>query len=84
MMPPFLPHCGGCGSPMPKCMCHAHIAPTMPAPQPVVTRFRKAGFYTVCEICGLAVEWCKGHALPEFGSEPTSDLQKRIREAQGR
>lgn len=82
-MMPFVPHCGVCGCVMP-CMCHAQVAPTMPAPAPAVTRVRKVGFYTVCDICGLAEEWCRGHALPEFGSELTSDLQKRIREAQER
>jgi hypothetical protein len=64
------------------------IAPvTVPPPEPpktTVARFRKRGFYSVCDICDLTLEFCKGHALPEFGSEPTSDLEKRVRDAQNR
>jgi hypothetical protein len=49
-----------------------------------VQRFRKQGFYMVCEICSLTIDYCKGHALGEFGASDgtDSDLQKRIREAQ--
>ncbi len=85
-MMPFVPHCGVCGSPMPACMCHAQVAPTMPAPAPKTTiaRFRKFGYFTYCDICQLEMSFCKGHALPEFGAEPTSDLEKRVREAQKR
>ncbi len=64
------------------------IAPVMPptpepAPQPAVTRVRKVGFYTVCDICGLAVEWCKGHTLPEYGAGDgaESSLGQRIADA---
>jgi hypothetical protein len=63
------------------------IAPVMPPtppdpPKTTIARFRKHGFYSVCEICQLEMSFCRGHALPEFGSEPTSDLDKRVREAQ--
>jgi hypothetical protein len=65
-------------------MIIAPVMPPTPPEQPKVTRFHKHGFYMVCDLCGLTSEWCPGHALPEFGSEPTSDLDKRVREAQNR
>ena len=84
-MGPFVLHCGYCGAVMTACKCQAP-APTMPPPAPktTVARFRKHGFYSVCEICGLALDYCKGHALPEMavGDGDSSDLNKRIREAQ--
>jgi hypothetical protein len=90
MTAPFVNHCGRCGAPMRACACTGAMLLTMPPPvaptQPAVTRVRKAGFYTVCDICGLAVEWCKGHTLPEMGAGDgdSSDLNKRAREAQKR
>ena len=62
------------------------IAPVMPPdpPKNTVQRFRKQGYYMVCEICALTIDYCKGHALPEFGASDgtDSDLSKRIRDAQ--
>ncbi len=65
------------------------IAPVMPPtppepPKTTIARFRKFGMWSVCDICNLTLEFCRGHALPEFGTEPTSDLDKRVREAQKR
>jgi len=64
------------------------IAPVMPPdpPKTTVQRFRKQGYYMVCELCGLTIDYCKGHALPEFGASDgdTSDLHKRVRDAQQR
>jgi hypothetical protein len=64
------------------------VPPIMPPPAPKTTvqRFRKFGAYSVCDICDLALDYCKGHALPEPGSgdgSAESDLIARIREAQG-
>jgi hypothetical protein len=61
------------------------IPPPTPPPEPpktTIARFKKFGAYTYCELCGLELAYCRGHALPEFGTEPTSDLNQRIREAQ--
>ena len=62
------------------------IPPIMPPvpPKTTVQRFRKQGYYMVCELCGLTIDYCKGHALPEYGAGDgtDSDLQKRIRDAQ--
>jgi hypothetical protein len=62
------------------------VPPIMPPPAPKTTvqRFRKQGFYMVCDLCGLTIDYCKGHALPEAGAgdgSAESDLAKRIREA---
>ena len=62
------------------------IAPVMPPdpPKNTVQRFRKQGYFMVCEICGFAIDYCKGHALGEFGAGDgtDSDLSKRIKDAQ--
>ena len=89
----FVPHCGICGAAMP-CMCRVSplIAPIGPAPTPpeppktTIARFRKHGAYSVCELCNLAMDYCKGHALPEWGADAgeRSDLAQRVREAQNR
>lgn len=55
-----------------------------PAPEPTkttVARFKKFGAYSVCEICNLAMDYCRGHVLPEFGAEPETSLKQRIAEA---
>ena len=58
------------------------IMPPVP-PKTTVQRFRKQGFYMVCDICSLTIDYCKGHALPEAGAcdGDSSDLAKRVREA---
>jgi hypothetical protein len=61
------------------------VPPIMPPvpPKTTVQRFRKFGAYSVCDICDLALDYCKGHALPEMGAGDgdTSDLERRVREA---
>lgn len=51
---------------------------------PKVQRFHKFGPYMICDLCGLAVQYCKGHALPELVSPDgdSSTLHQRIVEAQ--
>ena len=58
------------------------IPPIVP-PKTTVARFHKHGLYMVCDICSLTIEYCKGHALPEFGAGDgtDSDLERRVREA---
>ncbi len=62
------------------------MLPPPPPPKNIVQRFRKQGYFMVCEICNLTIEYCKGHSLPEFGAGDgaESDLNKRIREARQR
>lgn len=59
--------------------------PAMPAPTPApaVTRVRKHGYYTYCEICQLEVSFCKGHTVDEAqaGDGDSSDLERRVRAA---
>ena len=59
------------------------ILPVPPdPPKTTIARFRKFGEWSVCDICGLMMDYCRGHALPEFGTEPESTLKQRIAEAQ--
>ena len=60
-----------------------HPVPTTPAPAPAVTRVRKWGYYTYCEICQLEVSFCKGHTVgePVAGDGAESSLNARVRDA---
>jgi hypothetical protein len=62
------------------------VPPIMPPvpPKTTVQRFRKFGMFYYCEMCGMEMSYCKGHALPEPGAgdgSAESDLIARIREA---
>jgi hypothetical protein len=45
------------------------IPPIMPPPAPKTTvqRFRKFGAYSVCDICDLALDYCKGRVCSWAG-----------------
>ena len=87
MTTPFTLHCARCGAPMRACLCTGAMLMATPPPEPpktTIARFKKFGMWSVCDLCGLTLDYCRGHALPEFGTEPTSDLEKRVREAQSK
>jgi len=51
-------------------------------------RFVKRGAYMICVTCGMAIEYCRGHAAPDASTAQdgaaAASLDARINECKGR
>lgn len=75
-------HCPLCTRPLTMCACGT--TPAQDAPKAAPQTRRRMGV-DECTVCGLAVQFCRGHAAPEAGSKDGSEsnLIARIRAAKG-